>query len=197
MKTTVIQFFLLIFLITSCSVEKGEQFQLEKWTMTISNKGKIIELKDNSTSMNHLLPERESWLLTLKQDTVILKPQQASFQKDKQALTLNFENNISVQVNIQPKKDHLTFEVASISSEDGIDALIWGPYYTDLNTSIGEVVGIVQGGEFTLGLQALNQKTLGGYPWTDDDFLPQLDIFSQSDSENMEKEEGTPYTLYS
>ncbi len=197
MKTTVLQFFLLIFLITSCSVEKGEQFPLEKWTMTINNKGKIIELKDNSTGMNHLLPERESWLLTLKQDTVILKPQQASFQKDKQTLTLNFENNISVQVNIQPKKDHITFEVASVSSEDGIDALIWGPYYTNLNNSIGEVVGIVQGEEFTLGLQALNQKTLGGYPWTDDDFLPQLDIFSQSDSENMEKEEGTPYTLYS
>jgi len=34
---------------------------------------------------------------------------------------------------------------------------------------IGEVIGVVRDGEFAIGIQALNVKTLGGYPTREND----------------------------
>ena len=66
-----------------------------------------------------------------------------------------------------------------------MEAAVWGPFATQINGSIGETIGIVQNESFTLGIQALNPKTLGGYPWKDNDHLPQMDIFEQEDFEDV------------
>ena len=186
----------LLSVFNSCTTNNEQRFETESWSITIDSKGKILELSD-SDKHNFLLADKESYILSLKVDSAILRPVRAGFSQEDNLITLAFENDVEIKVEVKQQEKHIRFEVVSVSNEDGINAAIWGPYYTRLNKSIGEVVGIAQGEEFTMGLLALNQKTLGGYSWADDDFLPQMDIFSQSDSENMEKEEGTPYTLYS
>jgi hypothetical protein len=53
----------------------------------------------------------------------------------------------------------------------------------------------VQGDDFAIGIQALNPKTLGGYPWQENDCLPQIDIIDQDDPSDL-SEEGKRYVLY-
>ena len=76
-----------------------------------------------------------------------------------------------------------------------VDLVVWGPFPTTINKSIGETVGVVRGEQFALGIQALNPKTLGGYPWTDNDCMPQFDIFEQEDYSDL-SEENKRETLY-
>lgn len=188
---------ILVLLMSACTSEKGHIYQTENWSFTVNKKGQILSWIDEINRQELLLPDQETYILSLKVDSSILHPVNAAFSEEDESMTLEYENGVSVELTVLPRKKHISFEIASVSDEDGIDAAVWGPYYTRLNKSIGEVVGIAQGEKFTVGLQALNAKTLGGYPWKDDDFLPQMDIFSQSDVNNMTKEEGTPYTLYS
>jgi len=76
-----------------------------------------------------------------------------------------------------------------------VDLAIWGPYPTTIRETIGETVGVVRGGGFAMGLQALNPKTLGGFPWNENDAMPQLDIFESGDYTDLD-EEGKRSVLY-
>jgi hypothetical protein len=76
-----------------------------------------------------------------------------------------------------------------------VELVVWGPIPTTISKTIGETVGVVRGEEFALGIQALNTKTLGGYPWTDNDCMPQFDIFEQEDYSDL-SEENKRETLY-
>lgn len=76
-----------------------------------------------------------------------------------------------------------------------VELAIWGPYPTTIRETIGETVGVVRGGGFAMGIQALNPRTLGGYPWNENDAMPQLDIFESGDYSDL-SEEGKRQVLY-
>ena len=76
-----------------------------------------------------------------------------------------------------PKTSHINFELIALSQADEVDLIVWGPYPTTIDKIIGETVGVVRGENFAIGIQSLNLKTLGGYPWHESDRMPQLDIF--------------------
>ena len=50
--------------------------------------------------------------------------------------------------------------------------VLWGPYPIDIHDLVGEVVGVVRNSEIAVGIQALNAKTLGGYPSEESDIEP-------------------------
>lgn len=188
---------LLIAVLSSCTSTNNEiNYSTENLQIAINEKGFITKLVDKSSTKNYVVKNKSS-LVSLKIKDSIYFPQKADFSKEKELILLSFDNNFFVEINVKQKKSHITFEVVSVSGQEKIDALIWGPYHSTINKSIGETIGIVQNDDFTIGLQALNIKTLGGYPWNDNDHLPQLDIFGQSDYENMINEKGNIFTLYS
>jgi hypothetical protein len=76
-----------------------------------------------------------------------------------------------------------------------VELVVWGPYATTISDTIGETVGVVRDSEFAVGIQALNIKTLGGYPWRDNDFPPQIDLFESGDYSDLSAE-GKRYVLY-
>ena len=85
----------------------------------------------------------------------------------------------------------------ALSNPDEVDLVVWGPYPTIIKKIIGETVGVVRGETFALGIQALNIKTLGGYPWYESDRMPQLDFFRSKNSIDMvaPKNEGVLYRV--
>ena len=93
------------------------------------------------------------------------------------------------------KTSHLVFELTDCRPNDRVELAVWGPYHTTIKKVIGETVGVVQGESFAVGLQALNVKTLGGYPWTDNDCMPQIDIFEGEDYSDL-SEQGKRHVLY-
>ncbi len=187
----------LILFLSGCGSSTSDlTFDLSDWSLSVDTQGKLTALINKEDGKNHLLNTRESWLLSVKVDSTVYAPQSV-VAGDADTYTLHFPDSLSVQIRIEKKADYLSLEVIDATPADQIDAVIWGPYFTTLEGSIGETVGIVQDSVFTLGLQGLNVKTLGGYPWRENDHMPQLDIFSQSDYENMQREEGNGYVLYS
>ncbi|WP_309118689.1 hypothetical protein [Paenibacillus sp.] len=73
------------------------------------------------------------------------------------------ESGLQIEVSVEEHPLYLTFEVKRITGP-APSVLLWGPYATTLSASIGESVGIVHDGEYAIGIQTLNEKTIGGHP---------------------------------
>ncbi len=79
-------------------------------------------------------------------------------------LTCSFENvQDTVSLLITPKEEYTVFEVEKCPS--CFDFLAFGPIATTLDDVVGDVVGVVQGGDAAIGIQALNIKTMSGFPY--------------------------------
>lgn len=156
----------------------------------ISDKGSIIEFTDLKTNINYLAKDTSTFLMSLRIDNKIKAPISASTTKN--IITLIFENEIEANIKVEEKELYLTFELLSLTNKDSVDLILWGPYSTTINKIIGETVGVVRGEEYAVGIQSLNIKTLGGYPWNESDRMPAFDIFREEDSENMHpKKDGS------
>ena len=103
---------------------------------------------------------------------------------DKQ-LELKFKNDQTAVVGVIEKDTHIQFELISLTNKDNVDLIQWGPYRTTIQKIIGETVGVVRGEKFALGIQSLNIKTLGGYPWNESDRMPAFDIFKENNLKDM------------
>lgn len=68
-----------------------------------------------------------------------------------------------VSLLITQEEDYTVFEVESCPSQ--FDFLTAGPIVTTLNDVVGDVIGVVQGGAAAVGIQALNIKTMSGFPY--------------------------------
>jgi hypothetical protein len=75
---------------------------------------------------------------------------------------------MTATVRVEAGTNHLTLELIDVQPPGQADIAQWGPYPTRLRQTVGEVVGVVRGDGFALGLQALNIKTLGGFPENDE-----------------------------
>lgn len=181
--------------LSSCATNDTIQYEMEEWELSISSKGQITHITDKFSEEDHCPGQISSPVLSLKLDSSILMPAKAVISDNREIISFYFDHGIRADVRIMKKKRYITFELIAVSDDKNIDAVIWGPYAVNIRKSIGETIGIVQDDLFTLGLQALNLKTLGGYPWKDNDHLPQLDIFEQEDFNDLEK--GKRGVLYS
>lgn len=173
-------------LLNSCS-NNTEPTLLELKTgqlkLDIGEKGSVIRLIYIETGKNYISEDTINPLMAVRINGDVLIPQSANVENE--ILTLNFGNNIDANIKIEEKESYLTFELLSITNKDSVDLILWGPYNTLISKIIGETVGIVRGEEFALGIQSLNIKTLGGYPWNESDRMPAFDIFTAEDPNNM------------
>jgi len=169
---------------------KNNLFQL-----SISEEGYLYGLMELENMNEFLSSDSVSPLLSLQVNGTILHPVSAKFNNRKRDIILTFPGRINATVRAEQKPTHITFELVSVSDPERIELAIWGPYAIILNEVIGETIGVVSGKGFTVGIQALNPKTLGGYPWKENDCMPQIDIFDQDDLSDL-SEQGKRYVLY-
>ena len=170
-------------------------YQSKEFQVSISDEGYLSSLIELKNQVELLSPDSTSPLLSIRVNETILHPVAALFNHGQHEIILSFPGNIDVTIHVVQKPTHITFELASVSSPDKVELIIWGPYALTLNDVIGETVGVVSGNGYAVGIQALNPKTLGGYPWNENDCMPQLDIFDQEDFSDL-SEKGKRYVLY-
>jgi len=163
--------------------------------LAIDPHGRIVRLVDSNFGRDYLAEAVESHLLSLQIDGVLHPP--SSFVWDEAAgiATLEYPDGTTASVRATSKQAHLVLELFSVTPSERIELAVWGPYATTVSDTIGETVGVVRNAEFAIGIQALNQKTLGGLPWRDNDFPPQIDIFESGDFSDLSAE-GKRYVLY-
>ena len=183
-------------LFVSCSNHpKNFNFITDSLSFSVNKKGEISGIKDKTTGINWLADDTIAPIMSVRISNKLLCPESADFNSDSNKLLITYENNIEAEIQVEVKQTHLTFELISISQPEDIELIIWGPYPTTINKIIGETVGVVRGEEFALGIQALNPKTLGGYPWKENDCMPQIDILEQDNYSDL-SEEGKRHVLY-
>ena len=198
-------------LVVACSGPRGSmRVDAGSLDIGIDRRGYVVSLRDATTGREYLPAGHDAPLLTLRQDGVDRVPVTAGADGD--VLTLEYEDGLRARIRIEQRGTHATFELLSVGSAtaegpaatagstDGgagsdVELAIWGPYPTTIGDTIGETVGVVRDGTFAIGLQALNPKTLGGYPWNDNDAMPQLDIFESGDYSDL-SEAGKREVLY-
>ena len=193
---TVVVFYFLHFSVSAClDGGPGIQFQAGSLELGISESGSIESLVDGNTGKEYLAPGVSAPVLTFQVGGRNVLPESAGFDDVRSLLTLTYEEGLEAQVKVEVNATHATLELVAVTDESKVDLAIWGPYPTTIRKIIGETVGVVRGEEFAVGIQALNPKTLGGYPWNENDAMPQLDIFESGDFSDL-SEEGKRHVLY-
>ena len=170
-------------------------FETVTLRLSVDATGQVLELVDKTSGKNYCAKDTTAPFLSIRIAGKMHFPVAAKAGKDKGSLVLTFDNGAQAKVLVAEKTSHLRFELAALDSPEKVELVVWGPYPTTIGETIGETIGVVRNTDFALGLQALNPKTMGGYPWTDNDCMPQLDIFDQADPSDL-NEAGKRYVLY-
>jgi hypothetical protein len=194
MKNYLFCFLVLATIFSSCSEKKSlVQFQTSFVKIGIDSKGFVTEISDLINGTNYLATDTIAPLISCRVEGKILYP--VSVSAENQILTFRFENELEAKIKVEEKSTHINFELVEFNHPENVDMIFWGPIPTTINKIIGETIGVVRGEDFAIGIQALNPKTLGGFPWTDNDCTPQFDIFEQDDYSDL-GEANKRETLY-
>ena len=145
------------------------QFAAGSLKISIDKKGFVTELVNKETGKNYLYADTTAPLMTLVSNKERILPSSMTYNKAQKTIKLAFDPSaILIEIKITEKPTHLVLEIVKATPAEKIDAIVWGPFPTIINKTVGEVIGVVRDGQTSLGLQVLNVKTLGGgYPNTE------------------------------
>lgn len=134
-------------------------------TFELDARGSLTALVDNATGRHYLAPRQPAPVLSLRVGGQLYPPAEAAWDAPRSRLTLRYRpTDITVVLTAETRPTHLRLEVVEVHPTNAVELVLWGPYPTTIEDIIGEVVGVVRDPQFALGIQALNPKTLGGFP---------------------------------
>ncbi len=160
------------------------RFQTDHLVIALNDKGFLDALEPAGLEPGtvYLAKGEPAPLLSVRMAGRIHFPGTLVFDATQSILELEYpEPGIMARILATVHPTHVTFELIWIEREDDVELLIWGPYPTTIGEIVGETVGVVRNRDYAIGIQALNVKTLGGYPTTEDDVMPMYNIFAGSD----------------
>jgi hypothetical protein len=139
-------------------------------TFSLDADGRITSIFCKSTGKNYVPSAQAAPLLSVRLKGKVHPPSKARWNQQEGRLTLEYADaRVRAVVAASAKSTHVVFELLQVDQSDRVEAALWGPYPTTIREIIGETVGVVRDREFAIGIQALNVKTLGGYPAHEND----------------------------
>ncbi|MEQ6119869.1 hypothetical protein [Reichenbachiella sp. MALMAid0571] len=167
-----------LFVAGACS-QNGNEFSSGGFTLGFNKKGQITQLTSNKSAVNYARMDNENALLAIRVRGKLEYPETAEFDENKGVITLTYPlNGVVAEVKIESKEVYLTLELLSLTNKEKVELVLWGPFQTSIKETVGETIGVVRDKEFSIGIQALNIRTLGGYPSSEDDSTPSYNIFA-------------------
>jgi hypothetical protein len=158
------------------------------WTgmMDISREGRKLLLRTRSAHFgvdasgsiaevihagrNYVAVDQTASLLSLRVEEKFYSPSRASWNPDGNRILLEYiDIGATAGIAVNEKPSHVTFELIHLRTDKRVELVLWGPYPLTIDDVVGEVVGVVRNSRFAVGIQALNPKTIGGYPDAEDD----------------------------
>jgi hypothetical protein len=133
--------------------------------VTVNRQGALTTLRNTASGTDYLAPSQPAPLLTLVSGGNRFVPTALSVWQSRtgKLLTLQYApTGVRIVVRARETPTHLALDIVSALPEAKVDAIVWGPYPTTITKTVGEVIGVVRDGSFSIGLQVLNAKTLGG-----------------------------------
>ncbi|WP_052759733.1 hypothetical protein [Paenibacillus sp. DMB20] len=140
------------------------QFCTKNLEVRIDDHSRLSDLLCAATGKSYISGEECSPFIRIAVDGHIEEPECVTYSEHTGIMIFDFMNSeIRIEVASKVQESYLTFEVVRITGDEP-DVLLWGPYETSMAESIGESVGVVLDGDYAIGIQALNEKTIGGFP---------------------------------
>ncbi len=172
-------FFLLNLAVQAAAAEGEITWTTAGLKLSVNSKGAVSSLYDRRNNKEYIPSGSYVPILSIRCNGEIEHP--ALLKSKGGELTLRYEKNkVNAQIAVRIRPGYLTFELTDIRPFEKVELVIWGPYPTTISETIGECVGVVQNGEFAIGIQSLNVKTLGGYPTEENDIEPSFNIFEDN-----------------
>jgi len=140
--------------------------------------GFLKSFQDRKSGQNYLAPKQLAPILSIRVEGKNFLPDSMGKAGSDMLICYN-QTGTKINVRSCELDTHLTFEIVSVESKYPLELVVWGPYPTTIGQVIGDTVGVVRNSRFAIGIQSLNQKTLGGFPETEDDITPSYSIFDQ------------------
>ncbi len=166
---------------------KNTEFETATFRMALNEKGYVVSLFDKVNNKEYLAASQAAPLLSIRCNGTVEAPSQMKARGN--TLTLQYsENKVSAQIDAVVKPGYISFELVTVTQNDKVELVIWGPYPTVISETIGESVGVVRNKVFAIGIQALNVKTLGGYPTEENDIEPSYNIFAGDSYVDIEED---------
>lgn len=153
-------------------------FKTKQWSLSLDNSGKLTSMKSLALQKEFIFADKATALMSIKKDGNIQAPRSCAWNPRTSELVLSYpEAGVEAKVKVQRNDHYISFELTQLTPSEKVDVVLWGPYPTTIADTIGEVVGVVRNRNFAIGIQALNVKTLGGYPNAESDIEPSYDVF--------------------
>ncbi len=183
--------FLLIFSgIVQLQVNAQVNFKTRQWSLQLDASGKLTSMKSIKLQKEFLVADKAAALMSIKTDGKILAPQSSVWKAKNSELILTYPKvGVEARVKVQQQENYLSFELVGLTKAETIDLILWGPYPTSIADTVGEVVGVVRNKDFAIGIQALNVKTLGGYPNAESDIEPSYDVFAGGNKVDVKQDD--------
>ena len=150
------------------------------FSLSLDRAGRVASLRDARSGREYLPLGKRPPLLCLRVEGEFLAPRLAKWRSTEGKLLLDWGEGFKGEIRIDVKETHLRFELTALEGAERVDLVLWGPFPTTISEIIGETVGVVRDSRYAIGIQALNLKTLGGYPTYEDDHEPSYNIFRAS-----------------
>ena len=169
----------LLIVITSCTHKTVIMFPAGKLNIGLNKSGQITTLADSKNNTEFFFEGTDpKSILAIRVNGELEYPASFDIKEGEEVILLSYpKNGVEAEVKVIKKERYLTLELTSITKENDIELVLWGPFETNIKETIGETVGVVRNKDFSIGIQALNKRTLGGYPTNEDDSTPSYDIF--------------------
>ncbi len=144
-------------------------WQTDSAAFVLEASGAFSSIARRTDGRNYLATNQPAPLLSLKVDGTFQAPDSVMWDSPAKQLTLRYAKaGVTASIKAEAKASHVTLELVAVEPAGRASLALWGPYPTTIHQTVGEVVGVARDGEFALGLQALNPKTLGGFPENDE-----------------------------
>ncbi|MEI8075297.1 MAG: hypothetical protein WCH78_11165 [Bacteroidota bacterium] len=167
-------------------------FKTQNWQFALNKNGVVASMKNLALNKEYLVADSANSLLSIKYQGKLIAPTNCIWNSKSSELSFYYPvDKIVAVVKAKSNASYLSFELIRINEASKVELVLWGPFPTSISDSIGEVVGVVRDKEFAIGIQALNVKTLGGYPNAESDVEPSYDIFETGNTIDIKAEDRT------
>lgn len=202
-------FFLLLIaiLLSNCTKEEPITFQTDYFKIEIDSKGFITSMKNISKDSNREFSpaDKPSPLLSLysNKEKAYYNPVEAYYSKSKETFTLKYPNGAIAEILLVAHDKYFKLSLQSLVPLDGIDAIQWGSYHTNITNLFGEIIGVARDTSaavnYAIGMLALDDNTLGGTSDLEGDAAPFQYIIHSPDTTHFplpdHLHEGQVFTL--
>ncbi len=173
-----------------CQVNAQVKFATKQWSFSLDASGKVSSMKSLALQKEYLVSDKANALLNIKLQGKIVAPQTCIWKSKSSELLFTYpQSGVTATVKVKQEAAYLSFELTHLIQGDSVELVLWGPFPTTIGDTVGEVVGVVRNKDFAIGIQALNVKTLGGYPNAESDIEPSYDIFETGNKTDVAQDD--------